>query len=725
MRAIIYFLLLLFTLPLTALAADPTITIKQRDARASFDTYQLGQATSIEKIKQHVITRIDFLQQKEVQIKLIHQVESFYGFHYTFQQYFQDLPIYGTEIKISLDKKGQVLSLIENSYDLSNIKLPFQEKSSPQQIARTSREFLTQKDILAQSSPQQVLFFPNEKTAIRCVQVKAAGPGQPITTQYLITDKGTAIFEQAVDLYCQTAPSSSTPSCQHPAHNTGLWTSPSAQPESKAACIMVTGKGNAFMPNPLSSAGVSYGGNYIDNNDANNAALEAELVEVEMQVCLENDEFSLQSQYITFQDINFPYDKPPVVSGTPNFYYNRSQPGFEFVNTYFHINAFQNYIQALDYDLSQLKQSIRIDPRSTTPLGDDNSVFQPQNGNPQILYGPGNIDDAEDAEVVIHEYGHALSYFANGNNRLSAEREGLEEGLADYFSTSYSRNLSEFGWETVFDWDAGNFGFDRSANSTKRYPDDVNGEKYNDCEIWSSTLMDIWEVLGREKTDLIALGSLYQYTATTNLKAAANILIAMERAIYQGAYFDQMAPSLIARGLLETAIDAGQDRTICLGDTIQLGGSNIELLDADIFWEPSLSVIESTSLNPLVNPDRPTWYYLTVQDWNNRQTYEDSVFIDVKYCFDSTPIDAIQIVNTDRFLAGRGNAIVEVPSGTEQVSIEVFDAFGHRMKEYKQVGDQRIEIPSNDFGHGIYLVKITADDIQEVIKIAKSRNWQD
>ncbi len=725
MRKFTYILFLLFV-PLLIVEASNSTTIKDRDARAFFDTPHLGHNPSLKTIKAHLQTRVDFLQHKDSHLQLIHEVESFYGFHYTFQQYYQDLPIYGTEVKISLDKKGQVISVIENSYDVSKVKISTLEKSAD--LKGITSTFLAKKDIAAQSETKEVLLFPTEEKAVRCMQVTAAGDGNPVITQYLINKDGSSLFERSVDLYCKSGHAAPATSCthDHAVDYTAFWgqSEASAIEEEARACIMVTGKGNAFMPNPLSSAGVPYGGNYIDNDDENNAALEAELHEVEMQVCLENDNFSLQSKYLTLQDINFPIAKPPV-NTKPEFYYDRSQDNFEFVNVYFHINSFQNYIQALDYDLSQLAQSIRIDPLSTTPLGDDNSVFQPNRGNPRILYGPGNIDDAEDAEVVIHEYGHALSYFANGNESLSAEREGLEEGLADYFSTSYSRNLSEYGWEVVFDWDAANLGFERSANSNKRYPDDVNGQKYNDCEVWSSTLMDIWEVLGREKTDLLALASLYQYTSTTNLKAAANVLINTERTVFDGAHFDQIAPSLIARGLLETSIDAGANRVICLGDTIQLGGNNVELLDAEIFWEPSISVIDKDILNPMVNPDRPTWYYLTVQDWNNRLTYTDSVFIDVNYCLNQAPIDAIRIVNTDRFLAGRGNAIIEVPTDTENVSVEIFDAFGHRMKIYQSEGDQRIEIPSDDFGNGVYIVRIKADDAQEVIKIAKSRAWRD
>ncbi|MEZ4916786.1 MAG: hypothetical protein R2836_07345 [Chitinophagales bacterium] len=43
--------------------------------------------------------------------------------------------------------------------------------------------------------------------------------------------------------------------------------------------------------------------------------------------------------------------------------------------------------------------------------GADNSFFSPATPL-RLIFGEGGVDDAEDADVIIHEYGHAISHFA-------------------------------------------------------------------------------------------------------------------------------------------------------------------------------------------------------------------------------------------------------------------------------------------------------------------------
>ena len=77
--------------------------------------------------------------------------------------------------------------------------------------------------------------------------------------------------------------------------------------------------------------------------------------------------------------------------------------------------------------------------------GADNSWFsRPQD---EIIYGDGGVDDAEDADIILHEIGHAIHDllvpgFGGGDTRA------LSEGFADFWAAS--RN----GDPCVGDWDA-------------------------------------------------------------------------------------------------------------------------------------------------------------------------------------------------------------------------------------------------------------------------------
>ena len=90
--------------------------------------------------------------------------------------------------------------------------------------------------------------------------------------------------------------------------------------------------------------------------------------------------------------------------------------------------------------------------------GKDNSHYSPT-GN-WISFGTGGVDDAEDPDVIWHEYGHAIQYsFAAGWG--DGECAALGEGYADYWAASYSRWAGQwtkddapYSW--VYKWDGHN-----------------------------------------------------------------------------------------------------------------------------------------------------------------------------------------------------------------------------------------------------------------------------
>ena len=75
---------------------------------------------------------------------------------------------------------------------------------------------------------------------------------------------------------------------------------------------------------------------------------------------------------------------------------------------YFWVNQAQEYLQSLGF-----KPGGELDPILARPYdlrinqyGVDNS-YMTDNGD-YIRLGKGGVDDAEDAEVIMHEYGHAI-----------------------------------------------------------------------------------------------------------------------------------------------------------------------------------------------------------------------------------------------------------------------------------------------------------------------------
>ena len=77
---------------------------------------------------------------------------------------------------------------------------------------------------------------------------------------------------------------------------------------------------------------------------------------------------------------------------------------------------------------------------------------------PKITFGHGGAPDAEDADVILHEYAHALQYAIGPQTTYgSGDTGAIAEGMADYWAASWSLR-SEAGQlflpNQVFQWDA-------------------------------------------------------------------------------------------------------------------------------------------------------------------------------------------------------------------------------------------------------------------------------
>lgn len=84
------------------------------------------------------------------------------------------------------------------------------------------------------------------------------------------------------------------------------------------------------------------------------------------------------------------------------FRFNRADRAFKELMVYFHIDRTQKHIQELGFE-NVLNHSIEVNIDGIT---DDNSFYSP--ATKSLTFGTGGVDDAEDAEIILHEYGHAI-----------------------------------------------------------------------------------------------------------------------------------------------------------------------------------------------------------------------------------------------------------------------------------------------------------------------------
>jgi hypothetical protein len=308
----------------------------------------------------------------------------------------------------------------------------------------------------------------------------------------------------------------------------------------------VDGSGFAFDPDPLTTAEVAYGGNYADGNDGDTAELNAQrFIRPLRDITLIGGLYNLRGPWVYLEDFESPAS-PPVTNADPNgFMYTRNPQGFEDVNAYFHIDQNQRYMQSLGFNTIQ-HGPIHVDPHGLN--GDDNSHYLP--GSNKIAWGEGGVDDAEDVDVLLHEYGHAIqSSIVPGWGGNTQERS-MGEGFGDFWACSYSASISSYNETWVFNWDGHNpFWGGRNVSSVQGYGN-LNNDIYHDGTIWASCWWLIRGEMGRTvcDTDILKM-HFYMNTSNTMAQAAAFAMQA-DKDLYGGLHSGTLDYFFTLRGFL-------------------------------------------------------------------------------------------------------------------------------------------------------------------------------
>jgi len=193
-------------------------------------------------------------------------------------------------------------------------------------------------------------------------------------------------------------------------------------------------------------------------------------------------------------------------------------------------------------------------------LGVDNS-FETDHPRLEIRYGKGGVDDAEDAEVILHEYGHAIH--SSQNFSFASEEAGaISEGFGDYWALTVSDVVSQADKVAVSsdlpciaDWDSTSYTSAvphclRRTDLDLHYPADLNGEVHHDGQIWSRALWDIRQALGNRVADTIILAGSFDFPGTTMPDLAQRTVTAAEE-LYNPATAATVRAAFQARGILQ------------------------------------------------------------------------------------------------------------------------------------------------------------------------------
>ncbi|MCW3843761.1 M36 family metallopeptidase [Micromonospora yasonensis] len=237
--------------------------------------------------------------------------------------------------------------------------------------------------------------------------------------------------------------------------------------------------------------------------------------------------------------------------------WHRDADQFEQVMGYHWVNTAQAYLQSLGFGSTLRPVNQRQIELRIGQYGGDNSFFREDKAN--ITLGKGGVDDAEDAEVIVHEYGHSVQDGQVPGFGTTLESGAIGEAFGDYLAVAVSSWATGVPTKTpeacVADWDS--VSYTRTAphclrrlDGTKVYPGDLRGEVHADGEIWSRALWDIRTALGDRRATTLIVDAQFDFAKDTTFRDAALATVAAAQRLYGTQAANAARAAFAARGIL-------------------------------------------------------------------------------------------------------------------------------------------------------------------------------
>lgn len=576
------------------------------------------------------------------ELRLVSETQRPRSRHQTWEQVFNGIPVSGRTVRVNLDEKGHV-SLVTSAFEPVNADAQSFDVKPRLSAATAADEALRQ---------------------------LANGSGAHSSPRLVIHDPARPVLAWEMTIWPESEPSELRTLVDARTGEVLSWMDMAVSKQGKDVTPPRTdGSGYVYDPDPLFTSGASYGPPYVDNDDATNAALDAARKVVTLPEIRQNNagKWVLQGPFVRIVGHNTAGTEvytPPAMDGPDDFFFDRSDDRFEAVNAYYHVDKSQRYVQSLGFTDLQ-SSGVDVNPQGLTR---DDSFFFPDRN--MIVFGTGGVDDAEDPSVVIHEYGHVLLNAAVPGLLSFLEGRALHEGFSDYWQASYFRHLVETGqtartdWRWVFLWDSGEGSVwsGRYLDHSGVYPQDVcvtsgagSCSIHDDGRMWATTLMQVWDELGRNVTDRLVLSSHYYLESSSTFADAARAVVQADLDYFDGAHVDVLIPIFAARGL----IDAGaygplvehdpllstelSDVSIPVSARVRSIASPILSVDLVYYGRtfPETTVPMSASGSPdvyaadLMLPAQvdTVFYYLRARDQSGNETFAPSSAPEVPYHF--------------------------------------------------------------------------------------------
>ena len=439
-----------------------------------------------------------------IELRLTDIQSSLTGRHVRFHQYYNGIEVYGAVVSVHTNRTGQIRVIHSNYFPRINISTAASltpEGAINIAIAETGAFDLRK------PPHASLVIFPNRDAgqigdytnAYRLAYRTIVHSRQPIASWEYIIDANTG----------------------EPLYRRSLLRS-------------ADGRGRVFNPNPvvaLKDFALMDQGNAAD-------AIRAEAYTDVILPELAESGF-LDGPYVSTRLTENRANEP-----TLEFNYLRDDPRFEEVMVYYHVDAVGRYLKGLGFDFVddwQIPANVHFG-RTRAAFYDDSEG--------SINFGDAGVDTAEDAEVIIHEYGHAI-LDRQVPNINKGEGGAIHEGFSDFLAASFFSAVSDgFSDSIVFEW-AGSSDPEiatRPVNGNKRYPQNVMGEPHADGQIWSAALWEIFEAIGRDASIRLVVESHFFLSPDAEFVDGASAIFIADQELNGGVNFDLILGIMENRG---------------------------------------------------------------------------------------------------------------------------------------------------------------------------------
>jgi subtilisin-like proprotein convertase family protein len=491
-------------------------------------------------------------------LELARVQESLLGKHLVFQQKLNGIVVDKGEIIVSVSKTdGRIYRVFNNSYPVKTPPLAASAIMSEDEAYDVVwRHLRGHGDLLA--APRSELVYTPVGTTFQLnyvVELDLAGPYGGWRHRVDAVTGEILAYEDSRLMRLKTT-ATEIPVAERLAAYTGpIWDrqqvfaryEQSAREAATAGkAITANGTGVVFDPDPRATL---MDDNLQDGSPAS-AFTDAYFTRDLLDISFSGGSYSLTGPYINITNWD-PPSTPPSTTTDGNWTAVRGDNAFNDAMTYFQIDQNQRYMQSLGFTGPTGIQEGPIVTDTDGVNGADNSYYQP--GSNRMSFGHGCVDDSEDTDVMLHEYGHAINHDIN-SSWGGGDMGAIGEGFGDYWAGSYSYatpNGMVYHPEWVFSWDG-------HGNGNQCWPGRILnafGAQYNHAtfygahqfipggyqsdELWSTpnfqsliTLMNMG--YPREEVDQIILEAQFGLGYGLKMRDMANAIIATAGSLYPG-----------------------------------------------------------------------------------------------------------------------------------------------------------------------------------------------